>query len=168
LWIRRKIEKKEGDKIAGSVTIISFGLFFMLSPFFNFSIFNLELSFLMGLVPLLIGVISLFLAVRKHQKMKIQEDNDVINRESKVEQSLKEPITEKKIGYARSVEDIIVDYLKENKGKAFTSKSILQRCEEIKELDMTVNDIKHISDKLTVTGKIGSHEKEGETFYYAL
>lgn len=168
LLIRRKIEKKEGDRIAGSVTLLSFGLFIMFLPIFNFTFGSSDIFLLMGLAFLLIGVIGLFFAVRKHQKMKTLEKNDAINRESKIEQSLKKPLTEKKIGYARSVEDIIFDYLKENKGKAFTSKSLHQRCEEIKELDMTVDDIKNISDNLTAIGKIGSHEKEGEIFYYAL
>ena len=116
---------------------------------------------------ILFGSIGLLFTIRKHQKVKTQEKNDVIIRESKIEQSPKKPLTEEKAIYARKVEDIIYDYLEENKGKAFTSKSIFNRCEEIKGFDVTISNIKRILANLTIAGKINSSEKEGELFYYA-
>jgi len=144
LVLRRKLEKKEGDKIAGFITILSFGLIFILFDlyFFSYSL-DIYLYTIVGLVMILIGGIGLFFTIRKHQRVKTQEKN------------------------ARNVEDIIYNYLKENKGKAFTSKSIFSRCEEIKEFDVIISNIKRILANLTVAGKINSSEKEGELFYYA-
>lgn len=98
----------------------------------------------------------------------LRKKPDVIVREPKIEQSFKEPLKVKNIFYTRRLEDIIYDYLNKNKGRAFTSRSIYNRSEEIKELDLTISDIKKILDNLTVWDKIGSHEKEGEKFYFAL
>ena len=143
LVLRRKLGKKEGDKIAGFITMLSFGLIFILFDLYFFSYSDIYLYTIIGLIMILIGGIGLFFTIRKHQKVKTQEKN------------------------ARNIEDIIYNYLKENKGKAFTSKSIFNRCEEIKEIDVTISNIKRILANLTVAGKINSSEKEGELFYYA-
>lgn len=168
LVLRRKLGKKEGDKIAGFVALSSLGLILISFDLYFYRYSDVYLYTIIGLAMILFGGIGLFFTIRKHQKVKTQEKNDVIIRESRIEQSLKKPLTEEKAIYARNVEDIIYDYLKENKGKAFTSKSIFNRCEEIKEFDVVISDIKRILVNLTVEGKISSSEKEGEIFYYAL
>lgn len=164
--LRRKLGKKDGDKIAGSITLLCFGLMLISFDLYFYSS-DIYLYTIMGLAMILFGGIGLLFTIRKHQKVKTQEKNDVIIRESKIEQSPKKQLTEEKAIYARNVEDIIYDYLKENKGKAFTSKSIINRCEEIKGFDVTISNIKRILANLTIAGKINSSEKEGELFYYA-
>jgi len=66
----------------------------------------------------------------------------------------------------RKAEQIIYNFLMENKGKAFTLNSINSRCLELRELDLEIDDIVRVSRSLYSLGKIGMEIKENEAFYY--
>ncbi len=64
-------------------------------------------------------------------------------------------------------EQIICNFLIENKGKAFTSNSLNNRCLELQQLGININEINSFLRYLHKIRKIGMEEKETELFFYA-
>ena len=66
----------------------------------------------------------------------------------------------------RKAEQIIYNFLTNNKGKAFTTHSLNKKCLELQQLGLEIEDIEVISKQLNFLGKIGQEVKENEIFYY--
>jgi len=71
-----------------------------------------------------------------------------------------------KLEKRRKAEQIICNFLMENKGKAFTKYSLNNRCLELQQLDLEIDEIESISKYLSSLGKIGLEVKESGVFYY--
>ena len=157
LVLKKKVGKKLGYDLAGSIAVISFGI---LVIFY----FGLYLGLFVGLIPLLIGALSIFFSIRKDKKEKLKENlNEEVLKAKLKELKTKE---EKHIKVNEDIGDIICDFLEENKGKAFTPNSIKNRCEELKNVDF--QEIKEILNNLICMGKIAAQQKEVEIFYHAI
>jgi hypothetical protein len=63
-------------------------------------------------------------------------------------------------------EKILSDYLKDNKGKAFTAKSLHGRCIEATELDMSITETEKILDDLYLLGQFHKDTKEDVNYYF--
>ena len=65
-----------------------------------------------------------------------------------------------------NVEEFVYSYFKENKGKAFTSKAIHQRCIEDGQLDVSMTETEKILNDLHLLGKLHLDVKENVNYYF--
>ncbi|NVM45260.1 MAG: hypothetical protein HWN79_10110 [Candidatus Lokiarchaeota archaeon] len=76
-----------------------------------------------------------------------------------------EIITQKKV--QNKVGTILVQYISENKGKAFTAKSLHDRCIENTNFDMSISEIENLCYGLHNLGKIRLDIKENVNYYFS-
>ena len=67
----------------------------------------------------------------------------------------------------RKAEKVLFDYLEENKGKAFTAKSLHKRCIEDTQLDVSIPETEKILYDLHLLGKFRLDIKENVNYYFA-
>ena len=67
----------------------------------------------------------------------------------------------------RKAEKALLDYLEENKGKAFTAKSLHKRCIEDTQLDVSITETKKILYDLHSLGKLRLDNQEDVNYYFA-
>ena len=71
-----------------------------------------------------------------------------------------------KLEKRRKVEQIICNFLMKNRGKAFTTNSLIKRCLELQQAGLGIDEIEGISKHLNFLGKIELEVKENETFFF--
>jgi hypothetical protein len=156
-----------GQIVASSIFVCLGGasIFLQLSTLSDDNIYILYI----GVAFVIIGIIGVLFYVRKYIKSKGKEESEVkVTHDIDSDDKFKRSIPEKKTITPKSIEDVIYEYLKENRGKAFTPKSLFNRCDGIKEFDMEIDDVKQALETLSNIGKIGVSEKQGEHFYHIL
>lgn len=163
-----EIRYKILGKILGFSIFVSLGvalIFLQVSTHSDETIYILGI----GVAFLIIGIIGVLFNLRKYIKLKGKKESELKETQDiDSDDKFKRSIPEKKTISPKSIEDVIYEYLKKNRGKAFTPKSLFNRCNEIKEFDKEIDDIKKTLEALSNLGKIGATEKEGEQFYHIL
>jgi hypothetical protein len=163
VYTPRKLGKKKGNKVTILFTFLTLGAFLIINDL-NYPI--LSYLFIPSPYPLIIGLIMVGVGI--YGLLYITEKNNPKAEDTSINNP---PQNQKLTKIALNNEEKLImticEFLEENQGSAFTSNSLFNRCEEIKNFSPNLKDIEKILKIAYLRGKIGKQEKENQIYYFS-